>query len=188
MLGIVGTHKGKLQQVFHAALCVGAAVHQHRAAIARGDHRGQRRAADAPDALNQQCGGGQDRTGGAGTDKGVPFPVLELIEPHGQGGVLLLPERVGRVVTDLHHLAGVGDLHTVRQLVDAVVMQHGQNLLTAPHQRDVHAVLLVGLDRAQHRGFGGVVAAHGVYDDSHAGSLLSLFGHDLCQRVQRALG
>ena len=167
MLGVVGAHVGKLEQVLRGTLGVGPAVDEDGPAVPGGHHGSQGGPADAPDALDHQGGPGEQGPGGAGGDKGVPLPAFQQVQSHGEGGVLLLPEGGGGVVAHLHHLAGVGDLHPGGQVLDAVVLQHLQNGLAPAHQGDVHPVLLVGLDGPHNRGLGRVVASHGVHDDLH---------------------
>ena len=175
MLGVVGAHVGKLDEVLRGTLGVGAAVDEHRAAVARGHHGSQSGPADAPDALDQQSGGGQQGAGGTGGDKGVALPRLQQVEAHGERGVLLLLKGGGGVVADLHHLGGVGDLHAGGQLLDAVVLEDLQDLLSPAHQGDLHAVFLVCLDGTHDRGLRGVVASHGVDDDLHNQTFFLMF-------------
>ena len=174
VLGVVGAHIGKLQQILRGTLGVGPAVDKHCAAVACGHHGGQGGPADAPDALDHQGGPGQQGTGGPGGDKGVPLPAFQQVQAHGEGGVLLLPEGGGRVVAHLHHLAGVGDLHPGGQLLDAVVLQDLQDGLPPAHQNNANAIFPVGLYGTHHRGLGGVVSAHGIYNDLHIHPVLSL--------------
>ena len=173
MLGVVGAHIGELDQVLRRALHVGPRVDEDGPAVPGGHHGGQGRPADALDALDKQGGRPQQGAGGPGGHEGVTLPVFQQVQTHGEGGVLLLPEGGGRVVADLHHLGGVGDLHPRGQVLDAVVFEHLQDVLPTAHQGDVHPVRLVGLDGPHDRGLGRVVAAHGVHDDLHVKFLLS---------------
>ena len=166
-LGVVGAHKGKLEQVLRGTLGGGAAVDEHRPAGAGGHHGSQGGPADAPHPLDHQGGGGEQGAGAAGGHKGVAVPVFQHIKAHGKGGVLLLPEGGGGVVAHLHHLAGVGNLQAGGQLVDAVVLQDLEDVLPAAHQDNLHPQLTNRGQRAPHIGGRRVVAAHGVYDDLH---------------------
>ena len=167
VLGVVGAHVGKLQQILRGTLGVGAAVDEHCAPVARRHHRSQSGPADALDALDQQGGRREQSSGRTSGDKGVPGSGFEQVQSHRQRGVLLLPEGIGRIVADLHHLRGVGDLHPGGQLLDAVALQHLKDFLPPAYQHDVHTVLLVGLDSSHYRSLRGVVPSHGVNDDFH---------------------
>ena len=148
-LGVIGAHKGELEQILRRTLRRGAAVDEHRAAAAGRHHRGHGRPADAPDALDHQRGRRQQRPRAARGDKGRPVPVLQQVQAHGQGGVLLL-------------LKGGG-----RQFADVVLLEHLEDVLPPAHQNDFHAQLPHRGEGTPHVGDGRVVAAHGVYDDLH---------------------
>ena len=94
-------------------------------------------------------------------------PVLQQVQAHGQGGVLLLLEGGGRVVAHLYHLGGVDDLQPRGQFADAVLLEHLEDVLPPAHQNDFHAQLPHRGEGAPHVGDGRVVDAHGVYDDLH---------------------
>ena len=166
-LGVIGAHKGELEQILRRTLRRGAAVDEHRAAAAGRHHRGHGRPADAPDALDHQRGRRQQRPRAARGDKGRPVPVLQQVQAHGQGGVLLLLKGGGRVVAHLHHLGGVDNLQPRGQFADAVLLEHLEDVLPPAHQNDFHAQLPHRSEGAPHVGDGRVVAAHGVYDDLH---------------------
>ena len=65
---------------------------------------------------------------------------------------------------------GVGDLHALRERLDALIFQCLQDRFAAADQHDLAAEVLCGLDRTQRDLLGGMVAAHGVYEYSHSAS------------------
>ena len=173
-LGVVRAHKRELQEILRRALGGGAAVDEYRAPRPGRHHRGQGRPADPADPLNQQGGCRQDGPGAACGNKRVGGPVLQQVEAHGQGGVLLFLEGGGRIVAHLHHLGGMGDLHAGGQIVHAVFLEYLQDFLPTADQDDLYPQFPHGAQRTPHVGDGRVVPAHGVYDDLHATSLFRL--------------
>ena len=167
LLGVKAAQKRELQQVFRCALGVGTAVAQGDVAAQNGDAGSQRRPADALDALDQQCGPRQQGAGGAGGDKGVSRPVFQQIQSHGQRGVLFDFKGKGGVVSDLHHLRGVSDLHARGQRLFAAGLHGPQHLRRPAHQQNVHAVFPAGVQSALDDSPGSIVAAHGIHDDLH---------------------
>ena len=86
------------------------------------------------------------------------------------------------VVVHIHHIIGIGDLHAIGQILNPVLAQHLQNLLPTANQRDLHAVCLIRLQRAQYRSLGSEISAHRVKDDSHSATS---FFRSLRQPVRR---
>ncbi|MPN28731.1 hypothetical protein SDC9_176176 [bioreactor metagenome] len=173
MLGVIGAHKRELEQVLGGALGGGPAVDEHGAAVARRDHRSHGRPADTPDPVYQQRGGGEEGPCAPGGDEGVADAVFQQIEPHRKGGVFLLLEGGGGVVTHLHDLIGVGDLQPRRQVAHALFGQRAEDILTPAHQDDLHPILLDRIQRAPDIAYRRVVASHGVHDDLHTLTLHS---------------
>lgn len=68
--GIEAAQVRELQQILRRALGVGPAVDEYGPAAGGGNHRSHRRPADAPDALGNQGGPGQQRAGGPGRKSG----------------------------------------------------------------------------------------------------------------------
>ena len=156
VLGVEAAHEGELQQVLAGALRVRAAVYEHDAPAAVGDDRPERRAADAADALYGERGAREQRSGAAGGDHGVAPALLEQVQRHGHGGVLLPPRRRARVVLHRDDLAGVDYLYA------ALAAEVTLDVLAPADQRNVHAQLALCTDRTRYGRLRRIVAAHGV--------------------------
>ena len=132
-LGVVIAQIGKLHQVLRRALSVGAAVAQDSLAAQHGDDRAHGGPADTPDALDQQRRAGQQCAGRPGGDEGVALPRFQEVQSHRQGGVLFHLKSSGGVVGDLHHLAGVFQLHAGGQGLFAAGLHSPQDLRRPAH-------------------------------------------------------
>ena len=71
------------------------------------------------------------------------------------------------IVVHIHHVVRVGNLHALRQILNAVLAQHLQDFLPPANQGDLHTVNLGRLQRAQYRSLGGVISAHCVKNNPH---------------------
>ena len=74
----------------------------------------------------------------------------------------------------IHNIIGVGNLDAVRQIFDAVFLQHIQNLRAATHQNNLCIKILYCLQSAQNRCFRCVVTAHCIKYDLHLRHLFLL--------------
>ena len=84
--------------------------------------------------------------------------------------VLPLADDRRRIVVHIHDVVRVCDLHALGKRFDALILQRTQDRLAASDQHDLAAEVLCRLDRAQRDLVRGVVAAHGVYQNSHVAS------------------
>ena len=106
------------------------------------------------------------RTGAAGGNKGVTLAVLQHVQAHHDGGVLLLADGTGRLIAHVDDLGAVHQLNAVQR--DAVLLCGLAHQRFVAHADDVDAVLLHSLcGTLQHRQRG-VVAAHHVHDNFHS--------------------
>ena len=165
--GVVSAHKGELEQVLRGALGGGPAVNEDHIPPGIGHHRGQGRPADAPDAFDEQGGRRQQGSGGTGGDESLPPALLEQAQAHGHGGVWLVLKGPGGVVLHLNDLAGGGDLHPRGRGGVAQLGQAGPDLRRPAGEQNLHAQFPDRPQGSLHRGLGGVVAPHGIHDDSH---------------------
>ena len=110
-------------------------------------------------------------TGAAGRDKGIAFALLEQVQTHHDGGILLLADGAGGFVA---HLDGFGAVHQLDAVQRNVVLggSFAHQRLVA-HTDELHAVLLDGLCSAFQNSQRGVVTAHHVHNDLHTCFLLS---------------
>ena len=133
-----------MQQEFRRTLGVRAGIDQDAAAADRHD-RCKRRAANAPDALDNERGRRQQCAGVPGGNKRVALAVCEHLqaEHHGRRPVLL--DDLGRIGVHVDHIRRVGDLHTGRQGVPAPGAHRVQHVLAASDQNDLRFVFLCGL-------------------------------------------
>ena len=161
LFGVKAAHEGKLQEVLRRALHIGAAVDEHDPMLPGGQYGGQRRPANAPDALDRQGRAGEQRAGAAGGNHRVALALFQQIQGHGHGRVLFPPGGGAGVVLHGDDLSGVHNI----DLRAALVFQAGAHILRAAHQRDLHAQALLCHNRALNDFCGGVVAAHCVNDD-----------------------
>ena len=138
-LGVEAAKIGELQQVLRGALGVGAAVAQNGPAAEHRDHRAHGGPAQAPDPLDHQSRAGKQRAGGAGGDESVALALLEKVQAHREGGILLHLEGGGGVVADLHHFAGVPDLHALGESGLSAGLHALEDVRGAAHQQNVHA-------------------------------------------------
>ncbi len=160
--GIVAAHIGKLQQILRRAVGVGTAVDEHDARIAVRQHRGQRRAADAVDALDDERSTGEQRAGAAGGDDRVALPVTQHVERDRHGSVLLAAGGRAGVVVHGDDLTGVDDLE-----LGLLVAQAGLNGCALADEHDLRAQLLLRVHRALDDLVRGEVTAHCVHKNSH---------------------
>ena len=171
LVHIATAHDRKSGQHLRAALHVGTAVQQQISLLLCGHHSSQCRALDAPQSAHDKACANVQCTGAAGRDKGIAFALLEHIQTHHDGGILLLADGAGGLVT---HLDGLGAVHQLDAVQRNVVLGGSlahQRFVT--HADQLHAVLLNGLCSALQNSQRGVVAAHHVHNDLHTCFLLS---------------
>ena len=77
-----------------------------------------------------------------------------------------MDDRTG-IIMHIHNIIGMGDLNTIGQRIDAVLLHHCQDLFSPANQNDLGIKILRRLQSAQHGGLGCVVTAHGVQYDLH---------------------
>ena len=168
MAGVGGAHQAELEQKLRSALSIGAAVHDDGLSPRLVGHGGAHgRPADPLDPLDQQGGPGEQGPGGAGGHKGIPLPLGEHFQAHHHGGVLPLMDHGAGIVVHIHHILGVGDLHALGKVGNAVLAQHLQDLLPPAHQGDLQAIGFGSLQRTQYGCLGGKIAAHRVKNNLH---------------------
>ena len=160
--GVVAAHIGKLQQVFRRAVGVRAAVDEHDARIAVGQHGSQRRAADAVDALDDERRAREQCAGAAGGDDRVTLAVTQQVECDRHGSILLAAGRRAGVIVHGDDLARVND----RQL-GLLVAQAGLDGGALADEHDLRAQLPLRAHRALDDLIRGEVAAHCVHKYSH---------------------
>ena len=168
---IAAAHDRKSGQHLRAALHVGTAVQQQISLLLCGHHGSQCRALDAPQSAHDEACANVQRTGAAGRDKGIALALLEHIQTHHDGGILLLTDGAGGLVA---HLDGLGAVHQFDAVQWNIMLGGGlahQRLVA--HTDQLHAVLLDGLCSAFQNSQRGVVAAHHVHNDLHTCFLLS---------------
>ena len=165
---VAAAHDGEGRQHFGAALDVRAAVQQQVGLLFGGHHGGQRRALDALQGADDEAGAHMQCAGAAGGDKGVAPALLEQVQAHDDGGILLAADGTGRLIA---HLDGLGAVHQLDAVQRDVVLCGGladQLLIAHADERD--AILLDSCGCAFQHSQRGVVAAHHVHDDLHSSS------------------
>ena len=80
----------------------------------------------------------------------------------------MLLHDLGGVNVHIDHIFGIGDLDTLRKIVQTVCLHAAQNILPAAHQHDLRSVFLCRAQRTQNDLVRRVVAAHCVNDNPHA--------------------
>ena len=160
-----------MQQKFRRAVGRRAAVDEHGLpAGLRRDLRSHGGAPDALDATDGQRRGGEQRAGRACGDERVSAALLQHIQAHDHAGILFLFYNRRRIIVHIHDVVRVGNLHALGKRFNALILQRAQDCLAASDQHDLAAEVLCRLDRAQRDLVRGVVAAHGVYQNSHVAS------------------
>ena len=105
--------------------------------------------------------------GTAGRNKGIALSFRQHPKTYHHRRILLFPYSLRRVIVHIHNIIGIGDLNTVRQIGNAVFLQHIQNLLSPSYQCDLGAVFLRCLQSSHNRCFRGVIATHSIKNDLH---------------------
>jgi len=160
-----------LQQEFRRAVGRCTAVDEHGlSAGLRRNLRGHGRAADALDAPDSQRGRREQRAGRARRDERISAALLQHIQAHDHAGILFLFYNRRRIIVHIHDVVRVGNLHALGKRFDALILQRAQDGLAASDQHDLAVEVLCCLDRAQRNLIRGVIAAHGVYQNSHVAS------------------
>ena len=72
-----------------------------------------------------------------------------------------------RVIVHIHHIVGMGNFHTLRQIGNTLAFQHIQNFLATTYQHHLGAEFLDGIQCAQHRCLGRIVATHCIHNNLH---------------------
>ena len=160
--GVVAAHIGKLQQVLRRAVGVRAAVDEHDARIAVGQHGSQRRAADTVDALDNERRAREQCAGAAGGDDRIALAVTQQVERDRHGSILLAAGRRAGVIVHGDDLARVNDLE-----LGLLVAQTGLDGGALADEHDLRAQLLLCVHRTLHDLVRGKVAAHCVHKYSH---------------------
>ena len=136
-----GADQAELQQKFRRTLGVGAAVHDHglssRLVGHGGTHGG---AADALDPLDQQRRAGEQRAGGTGGDEGVALTVRQHFQADHHGRIFPFVDDGCGIVVHVHHIVGIGNLHALGQIVNAVLLENRKDVLSPAYQHDLDAV------------------------------------------------
>ena len=114
LLGEDRAHVGELEQVLGAGVGVGAAVEQHRRAVARRDRHGDRRAHHAREAADLEQAGGEHRAGVAGRDHRVGPPLGDRAAGCDERAVRLRAHGLGRLLVHRDHLLGDDELEPAR--------------------------------------------------------------------------
>ena len=109
--------------------------------------------------------------GASGRDKGITLSLLQQVQAHHDGGILLAADGPCRLIAHLNGLGAVDQLDTVQR--DIVLGSHLAHQLLAAHADDLHTVLFHSLCGAFQHSQRGVVAAHHVHNDLHTCFLLS---------------
>ena len=65
----------------------------------------------------------------------------------------------------VHNILSIGNFHTLRQVLDAVLTHDTEDLLSPAHQGDLGSEGFRCFDGTQYGCFGGIIAAHGVKND-----------------------
>ena len=166
LIHIAAAHHGKSCQHLGAALHISTAVQQQIGLLFSGHHGSQSRTLDALEGAHDQACAHMQRAGAAGRNKGVALAVLQHVQAHHDGGVLLLADGTGRLIAHVDDLGAVHQLDAVQR--DAVFLCGLAHQRFVAHADDGDAVLLHGLcGTLQHRQRG-VVAAHHVHDNFHS--------------------
>ena len=77
----------------------------------------------------------------------------------------------GGVVVHIHHIVGVGNLHSPGQILNAVFAHDTQNFLATSNQRDLRSELPVCLQSTQNSSLRRQVSAHGIENYFHGVTL-----------------
>ena len=163
LLGVDAAHRAEGVQHFGAALDVRTAVQQQEILLGAGHRGGQRRALDTLDRAHDETGADVQRTGGAGTDKGIGLAVLQHGQTLHKAGILFVAHSLDRVIVHVDGLGAVEDLKRCK--VDFILFCAVADgfFLTQQHQLHAVAELRRGLAHALQNAQRGVVAAHGIH-------------------------
>ena len=165
LVHIAAAHDGEGSQHLGAALHIRAAVQQQVGLILGRHHGGQRRALDAPQGADDKACAHMERAGAAGRDECVAPALLQQVQAHDDGGVLLGADGPGRLVAHLDDLSAVDQLDAVQR--DVVVRSSLADKGLIAHADELDAILLDSCGCALQHSQRGVVAAHHIHDDLH---------------------
>ena len=126
-----------------------------------GSHGGP---ADALDTLDHQGGGGQQRTGGAGGDKGVSL-LLQKAKTHGHGTVSLRPNHRNGIVLHIDHAACVNYIKAAQ--VHMLRLGYFFNSRLVTYENEAGVIFKGCKIRALYNFKRGFVAAHTINNYSH---------------------
>ena len=183
LVHIAAAHDGEGSQHLGAALHIRAAVQQQVGLILGRHHGGQRRALDAPQGADDKARTHMERAGAAGRDECVAPALLQQVQAHDDGGVLLGADGPGRLVAHLDDLGAVDQLDAVQR--DVVVRSSLADKGLVAHADELNAILLNSCGCALQHSQRGVVAAHHIHDDLHRFCLPS-WGITSPSRLRRA--
>ena len=99
-----------------------------------------------------------ERAGASGRDKGIALSLLQQVQAHHDGGILLAADGPCRLIAHLNGLGAVDQLDAVQR--DIVLSSRLAHQLLAAHADDLHTVLFHSLCGAFQHSQRGVVAAH----------------------------
>ena len=125
-------HDGVMGQVEGLALDVGAGIEQDEFVVRRGNHRRDAAAVHAGNPAQLESRRGEDAAGVAEGNHRIRLALVDQFDRAGDGAILLLAERGGRLVGHGQHLAGVDDPHAM--VAKAALGQGGVDLAPVADQ------------------------------------------------------
>ena len=124
LLGVQRAHQTELEQKLRCALSISAAIQDHRLATGLiGHSRAHRCPADSFDPFHKQRCAGKQRAGTAGGHKGIAPSVSEHLQADDHRRILPFMDHCRRIIVHIHHVLGIDDLHSGRQVCDSVATQ-----------------------------------------------------------------
>ena len=165
LVDIAAAHHSKGCQHLGAALHVRAAVQQQIGLVFGRHHGGQGRALYALEGAHDEACAHMERAGASGRDKGITLSLLQQVQAHHDGGILLAADGPCRLIAHLNGLGAVDQLDAVQR--DIVLGSRLAHQLLAAHADDLHTVLFHSLRGAFQHSQRGVVAAHHINDNFH---------------------
>ena len=167
---IDGAHIGKLLHIFRGDGGICAAVKQKQGPL-KGQNRADGGAAEAAIGANDRRSPCKQRACIARADKGIALSRGKHAQPDGHRGIALFAQNIKWGVLHGDHLRGMADLNAgAEQLFAAANGKLAADGCLISHQNNIHILLLHGEHGAGNERCGGVVSAHGIYDDFHDSS------------------
>ena len=152
---IEAAHVCKLEKILGRTLGICAAVDEHYAVFAAGQHRCHGSAANTLDAFDDKRSSGEQSAGRAGGHHCVALAVFEHGKRDGHGCILFAARCGARVILHCNNVPCIDDLDIAPVLAEIFFY-----LFLAADEHKLDSEPVARIDRAFDYGFGRVIAAH----------------------------